>query len=260
MKKQAIETTTPEKREKLSDAKTKRTALHVMGIHFALTLVGKSKNPKIKDFREDGESCFLKVQKWNKSKMVMALWVMATAFLCVFFALRVHELGLLASLEDWVIPSSGIAGILTGFIACLYSSNNLSEYDRPGDTSKMVAKEWKPLRKRLVAANVVSNFGSDIQWSHRTVAVNSPILKEIEHWQFSGSALENALGNLLERMAQKCAGSFQKAELDGTKREQRRLRKQFGEIDYLGQALGYEKLNWEMLDLTKHRSLTIHVG
>ena len=246
MKKQTLtDTTTPT--AKLSDEKSHTYALRVAGTHFTQAFIAGSKNPKIKDFRDDAENCLSKVKKQNKAKLWTSFWVLATLILALFAAFRCYEAGCSAGaiLRDWLIIVAVIVAMFTAFIGWLYGNCNLRTYDRPGDTTKMVAKAWRPLRKKiLLDTDVMPTLARSIKWADE----QSELYKEIERWQFGGKALEKLLALTLDVMAERAANSFKAVEIDGTKHDQKRYRNQFGLIDKIGQALGFERLDWKQLN------------
>ena len=127
----------------------------------------------------------------------------------------------------------------------MFASNRLTEHNRPGDTTKLVAKAWKPWRKRLLATTLAADLASRIRYHSQHDENYSGLLIEIDNWTYGGKELLKLLAYALEMIAQQSAAQFKRAERDGTKRARKRFRNQLYEVDQIGQALGFEKLDWK---------------
>jgi hypothetical protein len=244
MKKQTIVPTLATPAKTISDKKASNYALRTLGMHFTGKFILAEGNPKIKEFRDDAESCLEKVTSRNKTKRWLGFWVLIAVLLTGVAVQQCFEHSWLVLLNDWVAPTSLIGAMFAAFIGFMFYGSNLGRWNRPGDTTKLVAKAWRPLRKQLIAAGVVDS----LSWSIQNATNGTPLFREIEGWRFGGQELEKLLGNKLESMAHEAARNFHSAELDGCKRDQKRYRTQFYVIDNLGQKLGFEKLNWDMLN------------
>ncbi|MFA6190110.1 MAG: hypothetical protein WC711_01170 [Candidatus Staskawiczbacteria bacterium] len=245
-----IVTAASPQREQLTDSQANSLALGVIGYHFTTALIAWLKNPKIADFRDDAESCFLKVEKRAKAWGWLAFWVGLTiGFLGIAVCEGITRGFVEAFFHGWLMQASAIIGVLTLIIAFFYGFGyELGSNRRPGDTTRMVAKMWKPWRKKIVSSGVLSDFASTLKWRYKDAETGSILLRQIASYSFGGSELEIVLKSTLANLADEAVKNFQDEVLDGSKRGQQRHRQQFGQIDKIGQELGFEKLDWKRLD------------
>ena len=244
-----VKITLPPKREGMSEEKAREFAMRVIGYHFTVVTIAAMNNPKVAGFKEDAESCLEKVDKWNTAAFWSSVWALVNVTLCVFIVLRVYNRGI-GVMHEWQFPTAVIVVVVTGIIGCIHHMQScLTEADRPGDTTRMVARLWKPWRKRILSTKLVPTLAAGIRWCTRQDdAHTSRKLVEIESWRFDGEELRKSLSSAALFVADEAATQFKLAEQDGTNRDRKRSRNQFYEADKIGQQLGFARLDWENLN------------
>ncbi len=238
-KKETVRITLPQKREGISGDQASSYALQVIGTHFTKTFIESLGNSKLKGFLDNAESCLNKLSEWNSIK----LWM----FLCSVLIIIPITAVIVVSTRHYLDTYSMVGIFLSILVGLLYFPNKRALSSRPGDTTKMVAKAWRPWRKRVIAAKIIEGLAFEIQWHSQHDSDGSRLLWEIDDFDFGGEELQKRLESTLDTLAQKTAADFKAAERDGVKGDRKRLRNQFGAIDKIGQQLGFERLDWKKM-------------
>ena len=239
-------TAPPAKKEKMSDEKALSFALGVISTHFTMRLIAALENSKLAGFKDPAEHCLERVNEKGKTRRWLAFWATITSSFIGLAILLGHLLGgISAILHDWQTPTLMVLALVTGFITLIFCSNL---GPRLGDTTKLVAKAWRPWRTKVIASDLASKLGDAIQWHLQYDMVRTPLVNEIEGWSYGGEELRKKLESVHAKLADDVASSFRAAERDGTRKNRKRLRNEFGMLDKVGQKLGLAGLDWKLLD------------
>ena len=254
MKKKEILTTTA-KRKPLSKELSENYALRTAGSHFTAFFIKDPDNglndeerQTIKDFRDDAEDCLTDVMKRSHARRIFSLWIALTVALLGIVTYQCCKYTGFALLNNWIAPTCAILALLSAFVALIYAGSNLGKWNCPGDTARFVAKAWRPVRKKIIDSGLLTEMAGTIRYHHEKDPAGTPLVSEFANWQFAGKELEAVLTNAMGQLSRSAAAAVRRAERDGVKPDKKRFRNQFGQIDEVGQALGYEGLDWKQLN------------
>lgn len=213
------------------------TARHVIGHHFTGAYIASLRNPKLKDFTADAESCLEKAQDWDHRAFWLGFWRVFAVFSAIASFMLYKQGG-------WVFATACAVTVVIAVIAMIYKGVAIFVDAEPSVTERMVARAWeRGVRNKTLFHSIARNLAAQIRYEEDRGHIDN-----VRYQYYGTNWLQKALEFVLDQELEKYANVVKEAELHQDPSKKEFGRSSFAQINHIGQLLGFEQADWKMID------------